>query len=104
MQLIILLLSQDRHNGNILLDVEGHIIHIDYGFILGIAPGWWKFETAPFKLTGEYIELMGGFDSECYCYYEALLIKGFLQLRKHHSRFIQLIEMMIEGAALSYRC
>lgn len=92
-----LLQIRDRHNGNILLDVEGHIIHIDYGFLLGIAPGWWQFETAPFKLTGEYIELIGGFDSECYRYYEALFIKGFLQLRKYHSRFTQLIEMMVEG-------
>lgn len=41
----------ERHNGNILIDSEGHIIHIDFGFILGISPGAINFESAPFKLT-----------------------------------------------------
>jgi len=45
---------KDRHNGNILIDIEGHIMHIDFGFFLSNAPGKGvKFETAPFKLTAE---------------------------------------------------
>lgn len=49
---------KDRHNGNILIDNLGHIIHIDFGFMLSLSPGNVGFESAPFKLTAEYMELM----------------------------------------------
>ena len=43
---------KDRHNQNLLLDASGHIVHIDFGFLLSSFPGkGLKFEKAPFKLT-----------------------------------------------------
>jgi len=42
---------KDRHNANILVDKQGHLIHIDFGFMLGTSPAGVKFEAAPFKLT-----------------------------------------------------
>ena len=39
-----------------LVDKEGHLIHIDFGFMLTDAPGkGLHFETAPFKLSTDFV-------------------------------------------------
>ena len=44
-----------------MIDSEGHIVHIDYGFLLSNAPGkGLNFEQAPFKLTTEFVNVLGG--------------------------------------------
>eukprot|EP00743_Colponemidia_sp_Colp-15_P007427 GILK01008026.1.p1 GENE.GILK01008026.1~~GILK01008026.1.p1 ORF type:complete len:909 (+),score=167.22 GILK01008026.1:131-2857(+) len=85
---------KDRHNGNILLDAEGHIVHIDFGYMLSNSPGSINFESAPFKFTQEYMDVMGGEDSQTFQYFRILLIRGFLEARKHCEKIILLVEMM----------
>jgi phosphatidylinositol kinase/protein kinase (PI-3 family) len=74
---------KDRHNGNILIDSEGHIIHIDFSFILSKCPGNIGFEKAPFKLTEDYIDLMGGLNSDMFKQFKELLILGLTYIRKY---------------------
>ena len=50
---------KDRHNGNILLHRDGRIVHIDFGFLFTTSPGGSIEKKVPFKLTSEYVAVMG---------------------------------------------
>ncbi|KAF8937766.1 kinase-like domain-containing protein [Dissophora ornata] len=71
------------HNGNILLDTEGHIVHTDVRIMLSNSRGSVGFELAPFKLPQEYIDVLGGVNSEKFTEVKALLKKAFMAVRKH---------------------
>ncbi|CAI0649662.1 unnamed protein product [Colletotrichum noveboracense] len=85
---------KDRHNGNVLIDSEGHIVHIDFGFMLSNSPGSVGFEAAPFKLTQEYIEVLGGIGSDDYEDYKKLCKQAFQALRRSADNIIDLVAMM----------
>ena len=96
---------KDRHNGNILLDSQGHIIHIDFGFLISNAPGKGiKFEQAPFKLTSEFVEIMGGVRSPMFMKFRKLCVKGFRALKKKQQKIWMLLEMMRTGAGACLPC
>ncbi|XP_076030661.1 phosphatidylinositol 4-kinase beta fwd isoform X2 [Oratosquilla oratoria] len=92
---------KDRHNGNILMDNEGHLIHIDFGFMLSSSPRNLGFESSPFKLTPELVEVMGGEDSDMFSYFKILLLQGMLAAKKHHEKIISLVEVMSSGSKLA---
>ena len=96
---------KDRHNGNILIDDEGHIIHIDFGFLLSNAPGkGLKFENAPFKLSKDMVECLGGIKGKYFMEFRKLLKKGFLAVHKHRHKIIILVEMMWCGHGKQLDC
>jgi phosphatidylinositol 4-kinase len=90
-----LLQFKDRHNGNIMIDDQGHILHIDFGFCFDIAPGGVKFERAPFKLTAEMIAVMGGIEAQSYKWFEELCVKSFLASRPHAEHLIHMVVVML---------
>ncbi|GKY98038.1 hypothetical protein MPSEU_000761900 [Mayamaea pseudoterrestris] len=87
---------KDRHNGNIMIDTRGHLINIDFGFAMGMRPGnGFSFERAPFKLTKEYVQVMGGIKSGCYKEFERLFVAGFEEARKNSQIALGLVEIMM---------
>ncbi|KAJ7632635.1 kinase-like protein [Roridomyces roridus] len=112
-----LLQVKDRHNGNILLDRDGRLVHIgkpflsgiflvndysslDFGFILAQSPGNLGFEAAPFKLLPEYVEVLGGVQGHAYLEFRRLFREGFEAARKHCDRIITLVELMQRDSTL----
>lgn len=86
---------KDRHNGNIMLDSMGHIIHIDFAFVFGLAPGkQFSVENAPFKLTKEMVDVMGGEHNIAFEDYHKKLLQAFMVCRRHAAPVQALIEIM----------
>jgi Pyruvate/2-oxoacid:ferredoxin oxidoreductase delta subunit len=95
-----LFMFKDRHNGNLLLDTAGHVIHIDFGFVFGIAPGgsFSLEQSTPFKLTEEMLEVMGGLESPLFSEFVTLFCCGFLALQAHADTFLTVVEITCKGS------
>jgi phosphatidylinositol 4-kinase len=116
-----LLQFKDRHNGNIMVDDAGHIIHIDFGFCFDIAPGGVRFERAPFKLTSEMVAVMSGThnpahhpsgtsgislpghnshnptNTQPYRWFESLVVKAFLASRPYCTKLAHIVSLMLDS-------
>lgn len=96
---------KDRHNGNILLDRYGHLVHIDFGFMISNSPGGnMNFEKAPFKLTQEFENLLGGRRSNLFIKFRSLCVKGYIALKEKAEQIILMVEMMRTGSGASLGC
>ena len=96
---------KDRHNGNILIDSYGHIVHIDFGFMLSNSPGGnLNFESAPFKLTEEFERILGGRRSPLFNKFRGLCVKGFMALMERAEQIELMVEMMRDGSGGNMPC
>ncbi|KAH9071165.1 hypothetical protein EDB83DRAFT_2366879 [Lactarius deliciosus] len=94
---------KDRHNGNIMIDGEGHIVHVDFGFLFDIGPGGVKFEPSSFKLNHEMVVLMGGRTSQGYALFQQLCVAAFLALRPHAPQLIATVQLMLGTGLPSFK-
>ncbi|ORY33464.1 hypothetical protein BCR39DRAFT_520273 [Naematelia encephala] len=94
---------KDRHNGNIMIDGDGHIVHIDFGFLFDIGPGGIKFEPSSFKLNHEMVALMGGRDSQGYKMFAELTVKAFLAIRPHADQLCDACHLMLGTGLPSFK-
>lgn len=87
---------KDRHNANILINQnDGSLVHIDFGFIL--ASRLLNFETAPFKITGDIIRLLGGLEGQGFKRFRERMIEGYMALHEDNEKILILVKMLAQS-------
>ncbi|KAI9503625.1 Phosphatidylinositol (PI) 3-kinase [Coemansia spiralis] len=84
----------DRHLDNLLLTPQGHLFHVDFGYILGRDP---KPFPPPMKLCKEMVEAMGGMDSLMYQRFKSHCFVSFSILRKSSNLILNLFSLMVHS-------
>uniref|UniRef100_A0A0G4G3Q0 phosphatidylinositol 3-kinase n=1 Tax=Chromera velia CCMP2878 TaxID=1169474 RepID=A0A0G4G3Q0_9ALVE len=84
----------DRHLDNLLLDPDGHLFHIDFGFILGKDPKPWP---PAMKICKEMVEAMGGMNSKGYQDFRAKCCQAFRYLRRDAKLIVNLLYLMTDA-------
>jgi phosphatidylinositol 3-kinase len=81
----------DRHLDNIMLRKDGHLFHLDFGYIFGRDP---KPLPPPMRLTKEMIDGMGGPESNNYNRFKGYCCQAYNILRKSANLVLCLLNLM----------
>nr|UXY88090.1 SNF1-related kinase [Cryptomonas curvata] len=83
---------KDRHNGNILINLDNRLVHVDFGYIMGYLPGNLKFEADSFKLSSEFLSKFNGKQTENFELFRELFLRGFIALKKNYPKIITILK------------
>jgi phosphatidylinositol 3-kinase len=84
----------DRHLENLLMDKQGKLFHIDFGYILGKDP---KPLPPPMKLCKQMVEAMGGKNSKGYEEFKKKCVDAYLCLRTNTRIIVNMFYLMIHS-------
>jgi phosphatidylinositol kinase/protein kinase (PI-3 family) len=65
--------------------------------MLSATPKNLGFESSPFKITQEFVDVMDGLQSDMYKYYKILILRGLFAARKHMDKLMPIVEIMQHG-------
>jgi hypothetical protein len=78
----------DRHLDNIMINKDGRLFHIDFGYILGMDP---VFNNPGIRITENIVDALGGFSSKYYIEFQELATIIYNCLRRNIDVFMHLL-------------